>query len=414
MREEQYLSVSQLNAYASAMISGDAILQNLFVKGEISNFKAHVSGNFYFSLKDDNASIRCVMFRTNAMMSGGAFREGMQVVASGRAGLFEREGQFQLYVNALSVLGVGDLYAAFDALKRKLEAEGLFDEQRKIPLPALPRKIGIVTSPTGAVIQDIIHVTRRRFENMQLLLYPVQVQGSGAAEEIARGIQVLDSREDIDVIIIGRGGGSAEDLWAFNDETLVRCIASCETPVVSAIGHQTDFTLSDFAADWRAPTPSAAAEICVPVKRELAGTVENLKTTALRCVQDSLEQRKSRLAWLSRSLSRRGIENILSQKRLRLDRSLSIMYECIRRRISQASARLDVLNERLRALDPDLRSQNGWVRVSDKDTGALIRGVRMLREGKLLELHFHDGKAEVLTKSITKKKRGDQIDTDTQ
>ncbi|MDP2892334.1 MAG: exodeoxyribonuclease VII large subunit [Bacillota bacterium] len=407
MNEEQYLSVSQLNAYASAVINGDAILQNLFVTGEISNFRAHPSGNAYFTLKDEFTSVRCIMFRAQAGLSGIDFHEGTRVVASGRAAIYERDGQFQLYVYAMSALGMGELHASFEQLREKLEAEGLFDLQRKKPLPLLPKKIAVITSPVGAAIQDIINVSRRRFENIQLLLYPVPVQGPGAAHSIAKGIGYLNTRDDIDVMIVCRGGGSAEELWAFNEEETVRSIAESRIPIVSAVGHQTDFTLSDFAADKRAPTPSAAAEICVPVKDDLRRAVDEQAFLARRRAVSAVGKKSMRLGWVLHGLSLRRMGNTVQQKNVELDRALSALMERGRRRVLGAGTRVFILAERLKAQDPDNALGKGVVMVTDALSGERVKKAGILEAGQDIWLHFRDGDAKARVLSIASKKRGD-------
>ena len=263
------LSVSQLNDYVRRSLASDPLLRGLCVTGEISNLKRHVSGHWYFTLKDEEAAINCAMFRQSAMSLRFRPENGQRVRAFGSVSLYVKTGSYQLYVDAMEPDGVGDLYMRFEALKRKLSEEGLFDAQLKKQLPFLPKGVGIVTSKTGAVVHDIAQVTWRRFPGMPLVLCPVKVQGEGAAAEIAEGLRTLDKRTDIDVIIVGRGGGSMEDLWAFNEEKVARAIAACKKPVISAVGHETDVTIADFTADVRAATPSVAAELADPVKDAL-------------------------------------------------------------------------------------------------------------------------------------------------
>ena len=261
-------SVSDVNRYLKDLLAGEPLLQGISVRGEISNFKQYPSGHCYFTLKDTNSALKCVMFRSRAQYLRFLPQNGMQVVAGGSIAVYERDGVYQLYVDNLIPEGTGDLALAFEQLKEKLAAEGLFDPARKQPLPAFPKKIGVVTSSAGAVLRDIYRVSKRRWPGIQLVLYPVQVQGEGAAEQIARGIDFFAEEYAVDVIIAGRGGGSMEDLWAFNEEPVVRAIAACPVPLISAVGHETDFTLADFAADVRAATPSQAAELAVPLLPE--------------------------------------------------------------------------------------------------------------------------------------------------
>ncbi len=268
--------VSELNEYVRILLGQDPNLNHMWVEGEISNFKRHSSGHLYFSLKDNTAQVKCAMFKQNAWTLDFKPKDGMAVRAFGSVGLYPRDGQFQLYVEAMQPAGVGNLYEAFERLKGKLDQEGLFDVDHKKPLPYLPRKVGVVTSPTGAAVRDIIRVLHRRFDNMDIVLKPVKVQGSGAAEEIAKAIGELNDCSGVDVIIVGRGGGSIEDLWAFNEEVVARSIYASRVPIISAVGHETYYTIADFVADVRAATPSMAAELAAPVKDELmAGLAES-------------------------------------------------------------------------------------------------------------------------------------------
>ena len=272
--EPEVLSVSELNEYARRLLAGDPLLRNVEVTGEISGYKHHYSGHRYFSLKDDAARIQCVMFRQNAVALDFLPTDGMRVVIRGAASNFARDGSFQLYVNSMRKAGQGDLFARFEALKKKLLAEGLFDPARKREIPAMPRVIGVATSESGAAVRDIIKVARRRNPNVGILIAPCAVQGEAAAEEIARAIERLNRNGEADVLLVGRGGGSIEDLWAFNEERVARAIAASRIPVISCVGHEIDFTIADFVADMRAPTPSAAAEMAVPVLAELRQSLE--------------------------------------------------------------------------------------------------------------------------------------------
>ena len=264
------VSVTQLNEFVKALIDGSDCLSNLYVKGEISNFKNHYgTGHYYFTLKDDGGLIRAVMFRSSAAKLKFMPENGMKVVVHGRVSAFVRDGQYQLYADSMEPDGVGALYIAYEQLKKRLESEGLFAPERKRPLPKIPTRVGIITSATGAAVRDMIHVAGRRFPFAKLILYPSLVQGPGASAQLIEGVKYFNRTASVDVIIIGRGGGSIEDLWAFNDEQLARTVAASQIPVISAVGHETDFTICDFVADRRAPTPSAAAEIALPETAEL-------------------------------------------------------------------------------------------------------------------------------------------------
>jgi len=285
-------TVSELTAHVKEVVEGT--FADVWVAGEVSSLSRPASGHQYFNLKDGKATLACALFRFQAKYQRFELQEGIEIAAKGRISIYEPRGTYQLVVEYFEPLGAGALQAAFEQLKQRLAADGLFDPGRKQPLPTLPRRVGIITSRTGAVIRDIVRVATARFPNVELLLHPVRVQGAGAAEEIAAAIAAMDARGDLDVLIVGRGGGSLEDLWAFNEEVVVRAVAACETPIVSAVGHETDFTLCDFAADVRAATPSNAAEIVVPVKAELLATLEQRRRSldlALRRRREHFAQR---------------------------------------------------------------------------------------------------------------------------
>jgi exodeoxyribonuclease VII large subunit len=271
------LGVAQLNEYIKALIDRDSALRSVYVRGEISNFKNHYStGHFYFTLKDEGGVVRCVMFRSSASKLPFVPENGMKVVLHGRVSSFVRDGQYQIYADNMEPDGVGALYIAYDQLRRKLEGEGLFDQSRKPTIPKIPNRVGLITSPTGAAVRDMINVCGRRFPYARIILFPALVQGAEAAPSLVNGVKYFNDTDSADVIIIGRGGGSIEDLWAFNDETLARTVAASHIPIISAVGHETDFTICDFAASCRAPTPSAAAELAVPVSDELKRKIYNL------------------------------------------------------------------------------------------------------------------------------------------
>ena len=295
-------TVSQLNKYLRQQFDDDIILQNIMLKGEISNFKVHSSGHCYFTLKDNLASIKCVAFRFNAMKFRFAPQNGMKVIASGYISIYEKDGLYQLYVQSLAPEGIGELALAFEQLKNKLNDEGLFDSKYKKQLPFYPKRIGVVTSRMGAVIKDICHVAKRRNPLVKILLYSVLVQGENASKEIVQGIEFFNKKCPVDVIIIGRGGGSLEDLWAFNEEPVVRAIEACTIPIVSGVGHETDFTLADFAADMRAPTPTAAAELVSPNRAELLRKLALAQTQLRGTLQQRYYDASQRLDWLTRQL----------------------------------------------------------------------------------------------------------------
>ncbi len=294
--ERKIYSVSELSLEIKGLL--EKRFPDVWVTGEVSNFRGAGSGHLYFTLKDANAQIRAVCFRNQARYLKFKPQDGISVIARGHLGVYEARGEYQLYVDYLEPAGIGALQLAFEQLKQKLAAEGLFDAARKKPLPALPRTVGVITSPAGAVIRDILRVLKRRFRNMNVLLYPVKVQGDGAAEEIAKGIEYFSKHRAVDVLIVARGGGSLEDLWAFNEETVARAIVASKIPVVSAVGHETDFTIADFVADLRAPTPSAAAELVVHRKQDVANELRDRARRMTQSARLAISQSRERLAAL--------------------------------------------------------------------------------------------------------------------
>ena len=296
------LTVSQLNDYVRRSLASDPILQHVTLRGEISNFKPYASGHWYFTLKDETGRIDCALFRQYTYGIRFTPRDGMRVLVTGAAGLYVQAGKYQFYADGMTQDGVGELYQRYLQLKEKLTQEGLFDASRKRPLPLLPRRVGIVTSPSGAVLHDIRTVAGRRFPGLPLVLRPAQVQGEGAAEDVARGIAQVAAQKDVDVVIVGRGGGSMEDLWAFNEEVVVRAVAQCPVPVISAVGHETDVTLCDFAADMRAPTPSAAAELAVPEREALLESVKEHQASLQRAAEKTMLQKAGAAALLEKRL----------------------------------------------------------------------------------------------------------------
>ena len=293
------ITVTKLNSYVKALLDNDELLNNIYIKGEISNLKKHYTGHYYFTLKDKNSLVKCVMFKTYTSFLDFEIEDGMNVVVLGTVAVYERDGVYQIYVKAMEPDGVGDLYAAYEALKEKLGEEGLFDEKYKKKIPFMPKEIGVITSKTGAVIRDIINVTTRRFKGVHIKLYPASVQGKGAAETIVKGIEYFNEAKNVDVIIVARGGGSLEDLWPFNEEITARAIFASKIPIISAVGHETDFTISDFVADLRAPTPSAAGELAVPDLNEVKWKLDNMKRRLAVLLKKKVEIMRNRYMLLS-------------------------------------------------------------------------------------------------------------------
>ncbi len=383
------LSVGELNEYVRRSLAADPMLSHTRLKGEISNFKRHTSGHWYFSLKDDTARIDCAMFRQNNISVRLAPRDGMQVVLTGSVGLYPKEGKYQFYAEAMKEDGLGDLFLRFEQLKAKLQKEGLFDASRKRPLPLLPNKVGIVTSRTGAVIRDICHVTWRRHPGMNLTLFPAQVQGEGAAEDIVRGIEELGRLPGISVIIVGRGGGSMEDLWAFNEEIVARAIAACPVPVVSAVGHETDFTIADFVADVRASTPSAAAEMTVPVLDDLIFTVEELIRRLLGGAEKTLLQSRQRLLTAVGRLQTLHPRAQVLAALGRADLLTTRMKNAAMAGLALRESRFNAAQAKLTALGPMQVLKRGYS-ITLKD-GAPVTGVKAIAPGDKLRVLFSDG-----------------------
>ena len=390
------LSVSDLNEYVRRSLAGDPMLKDLRLRGEISNFKRHVSGHLYFSLKDEQARIQCVMFRQDAMRLTFTPADGMKVELWGSVSLYTASGSYQFYASGMSPDGLGALYQRFEELKRRLMAEGLFDAGRKRPLPVLPGMIGIVTARTGAVIHDIARVAGRRNPGIQLVLRPAQVQGAGAAEDIARGIRELSALPGIDVLIIGRGGGSLEDLWAFNEEAVVRAVAACPVPVISAVGHETDVTLSDFAADVRAATPSAAAELAVPERSQLLDQLLSLRARAVKAGHDALNQRRTALSQTETRLARLHPASQLKERRSRETLLTAQLNAAVQARLKEQSALLSQRFAQLEALGPQAVMKRGYV-IARSLNGHPVTSIAGLPDR--MELLFQDGKAQVKTLS---------------
>ena len=397
-------TVSELNEYVDLMLSRDPYMSELTVTGEISAFKRHTSGHLYYTLKDDNASVRCVMFRPNALRLSFFPKDGMSVRIEGRAGLFGRDGSFQVYAERMEKTGDGALYQKFLALREELKGRGWFDESLKKPIPFLPRAVGVVTSGTGAAIEDIRNVISRRFPNMPIVLYPVAVQGEKAAGEIAAAIRNADEEQRCDVLIVGRGGGSLEDLWAFNEEIVVAAVHECTLPVISAVGHEIDFSLTDFAADLRAPTPSAAAELAVPELAKLQDSLYQSRDRLRSALLHGVERKKDRLELL---VHRRGA--LLSEQRLlqaqqRLDLARDALADETERFMQRQRDRLTAAQVRIKAADPLGALDRGFALVYDKRSG-LVRRAEDTTVGEGLTLRFRDGRvcADVTGKDMYEK-----------
>ena len=403
-KESDALSVTELTSYIRQLFDGDSLLNRVRVRGELSNFRRHHSGHCYFTLKDSGASLRCVMFRSRAQLLRFEPNDGARVRIAGHVSIYERDGTYQLYVDSMTADGLGDLSVAFAKLREKLLAEGLFEESRKKPLPLLPRAVGIVTSPTGAAIRDILTVAKRRHPGIPILLAPVQVQGDEAPEQIVRGIQLLDRSGRVDVIVIGRGGGSIEELWAFNDERVVRAVAAATMPVVSAVGHQTDYTLSDFAADIRAATPSQAAELVVPERTELIRRLLVAQHRVNQALKHRLIRRRLRLERCLRSQLFRRPRELVRERIQALDQLQERLAIAAEKWLERKKQRWQLADEKLNMLNPLKVLQRGYSVVRRPD-GQIVCRAETVGTGEVLDVWLQEGRLKVLV-TETEKVRG--------
>lgn len=385
----QALSVTQLNEYLKMVIEGDRVLSNVFVCGEISNFKLYSSGHAYFTLKDDAGQLKSVMFRSYFSRMAFMPEDGMRVIAHGRVSVYETNGQYQLYVDDLQPDGAGSLAMRFEQLKRKLAAEGLFDEARKRPLPPMPRRVGVITSPSGAAVHDIINVLGRRFPATEMILYPSEVQGAQAPAQLIAGVEFFSETRLVDVIILGRGGGSAEDLWAFNDEYLARAVAACSVPVISAVGHESDFTICDFVADRRAPTPSAAAEIAVPDVNEILRGLASTKVGLQNLMQKRILQERRMLNQITQSRVFTRPEQMLDNFRMRLDEREADLNHAVDQTLLQKKQSMAAVAGKLQALNPLSILARGYATVS-RD-GISVTSIKQINENDTLDIRMTDG-----------------------
>lgn len=393
MIEPKIFTVGQINRYIRNLLENDFILSSLLVKGEISNFKAHSSGHLYFTLKDASGALSCVMFRQDAAGLPFEPENGMQVVVYGHVSLYEKTGQYQLYAEFLEPLGIGALQVAFEQLKEKLAAEGLFDGDFKREIPKNPSCIAVITSPTGAAVRDILQIVKRRDPNVKVAIFPTLVQGEQAAADIVRSLKLVNEWGKADVIILGRGGGSMEDLWCFNDENVARAVFASEIPVISAVGHETDFTITDFVADMRAPTPSAAAELATMPLSERREAFHRLELRLERDVSALLTSCRRRLDLLkSRPVMERPLERIyrtmmdMEETQQRLDKEMT-------NRLMQRAERWQYLTNRLEAASPLAVMSRGYV-MAVASSGKLLTSVKQVEVGDRVTLHLQDGKME--------------------
>lgn len=393
-------SVTQVNTYIKNMFVQDYLLRNILVKGEISNCKYHTSGHIYFTLKDEGGTLGAVMF--SSYRKGLSFRleEGQKVIVGGQISVYERDGKYQLYAQSVILDGVGDLYQRFEQLKNQLEEMGMFAAEYKQPIPKYSLQIGIVTAPTGAAIQDMIQISGRRNPFVQLYLYPALVQGDGAADSIVRGIKTLDAM-GLDCLIVGRGGGSIEDLWAFNEEKVAYAIFNCHTPVISAVGHETDFTIADFVADLRAPTPSAAAELAVFDARQFLADLADYSRRLSSLAEQKAQRCRSDVKALELKLNLLAPERQLAQKRQFLADGQTRLEYLMEARLKDARHRLSLAAARLSGASPLNRLSGGYAYVTGEDERAVHR-VEELSEGETVSLRFCDGRAQARIMKVEK------------
>ncbi len=386
------LAVSELTRYIKALVEKDHLLASVWVKGEISNFKSALSGHYYFTLKDDRSCLKVVMFRSRNRSVPFRPENGMAVIVRGYVSVYERDGAYQLYAEGMEPDGTGALYLAFEQLKKRLQDEGLFEPKHKKPLPLLPRRIGIVTSPTGAAIRDMIEIIGRRWPGREIILVPVLVQGEGAPLDVARGIQLLDRYGGVDLIIVGRGGGSLEELWAFNTEIVARSIFSSQVPVISAVGHETDVTISDFVADARAATPSAAAEMAVPDQKEWGRYIRSLRARLVRAVVGKTEKCRQRLSsCLASPVFTRSVETICGVRQQPLDFLYHRLIQSVRGTVECEKNHLAVLAGRLQTLSPLATLARGYSICAAVDRKQVVSDVAEVNIGERLSVRLHKG-----------------------
>lgn len=385
------ITVTDLNKYIKNKIDGDEMLNNVLVKGEISNFKNHYTGHMYFTLKDENSLIKCVMFKSYTTHLSFMPKDGMKVMVLGSVAVFERDGIYQIYAKAMKEDGLGSLYTAYEELKKKLEQEGLFAESHKKKIPFMPKTIGVLTSNTGAVIRDIINVSTRRNPGVHIRLYPVPVQGPGAAEKIAEGIKFMNENKLADVLIIGRGGGSLEDLWPFNEEIVARAIYDSELPIISAVGHETDFTITDFVADLRAPTPSAAAELAVANIEDVRETLKLYNNRYKVALKKKIElMRLSYEKCMARPAYKNPTQKINEQYMV-IDMKVKALQNSMMLKLKEAKTSFVKETAKLDSLSPLKTLTRGYSIVTKQESGKVIKSVDDLNSGEKVNLRLSDG-----------------------
>ncbi|HAT4212201.1 TPA: exodeoxyribonuclease VII large subunit [Clostridium perfringens] len=393
------LSVGEVNNYVKKLVENDFILKNLNVKGEISNLKFHSSGHIYFSLKDENSKVNCIMFKNNAVNLDFRLEEGMKVEIKARLGVYHKEGTYQLYCENIKKAGIGELFEEFHKLKKELSEEGIFDEKYKRALPKFPKRIGIITARTGAAVRDIINVIQRRNKSLDIILYPAKVQGENAADSIIEGIRYFNNEKSVDVIILGRGGGSIEELWAFNNRDLAYEIFNSRIPTVSAVGHEVDFTISDFVSDMRAPTPSAAGELVSPSLKEMINDLLNKKEFLHRAIDRKFLNAKKDVDLLHKGLKGNNPKHII-EKRIKEVNSLEEKLNFLgKRKIDKAKDELIALNSILQTLNPLNTLGRGYSVIMDKED-KVINEVSELKKNDMVKVIMKDGSVNIDIKII--------------
>lgn len=412
------ITVTQLNKYIKNLLETDINLSQVSIKGEISNFKLHSSGHCYMTLKDESSAIRAVMFRTYASSLKFTPENGMKIVATGKISLYERDGQYQMYIYSMQPDGLGDLHVEFEKLKAKLSAEGIFDESHKKPIPKIPKAVGVITSPTGAAIRDIINVATRRYPLAEIIICPVLVQGENSAKQIANAIEYMNKENMADVLIVGRGGGSIEDLWSFNEEVVAYAIYNSEIPVISAVGHETDFTIADFAADLRAPTPSAAAELAVPSIMEIKANIAMYFNRMLSVTKQTIDLKRSIVA----GFSLKSPIDYINQNRLRADNAMQRITNILTETVIRNKTKIDAYEQKINnsaqnqfsskvkmlavnvakldALSPLKVMTRGYSVAQGKD--GILKSVNNTKKGEQITVKLTDGNLECIVENINK------------
>ena len=398
MEIRNVVTVGQLNSYIKNMFTQDYLLQRIFVKGEVSNCKYHSSGHIYFTLKDSRGTISCVMFAGSR--AGLSFRmsEGQQVIVGGAVDVYERDGKYQLYAKQIMLDGSGQLYERFEMLKRELEESGMFAREYKQPIPRFIRTLGVVTADTGAAVRDIIQVAGRRNPYVQIILYPAIVQGEAAVGSIVRGIRALEAL-GVDVMIVGRGGGSIEDLWAFNEREVAQAVFDCSVPIISAVGHETDTTIIDFVSDLRAPTPSAAAELAVTDIREVLGELEGRKDALARLMQRRIQEKRMKARQMELKLKAASPASRIRERKMAALSAEERLQERMRRILDRRRHELAIYIERMKGLSPLEKLSSGYSYVEDQ-AGRNVRSVRQVREGQDITIRVKDGRIQARTTGI--------------